>query len=155
MNHNQVIDQFYSSFNKRDTKSMLACYHEKVQFEDPAFGKLNATQTKDMWTMLLESSKGNLQIEHFNVFAEGNTGSAEWIARYPFGVKQRPVVNHIKAQFQFQDGKIINHRDHFDVWKWSSQALGLPGQLLGWSPFMKKKIQKQSLQLLQNYQQKG
>lgn len=155
MNHNEIIDQFYTAFNKGDIESMLACYHEQVQFEDPAFGKLNATQAKDMWTMLLQRSNGNVEVEHFNVISEGDTGSAEWIARYPFGKKQRPVVNHIKAQFQFKDGKIINHHDHFDVWKWSSQALGLAGQLLGWTPFMKKKIQSQSLQLLQNYQQKG
>ena len=28
------------------------------------------------------------------------------------------------------------------MWKWSKQALGLPGFLLGWTPAMKKKIQE-------------
>ena len=154
MNNQQIIDRFYNSFAAIDIDAMLACYHEQLTFKDPAFGALNADQAKTMWTMLLERSKGNIQIEHMNVKADEHTGSAEWIARYPFGKKQRPVVNHIKAQFRFQDGKIIQHHDHFDVWKWSSQALGLPGMLLGWSPFIKNKIQKQSLQLLNNYQAK-
>ena len=39
-----------------------------------------------------------------------------------------------------EDGKIIDHRDEFDLWKWSAQALGLPGKLLGWSPMVKSRI---------------
>ena len=152
MNHYQIIDQFYTAFRNGAIESMLACYHEQVQFEDPAFGKLNAEQARAMWTMLLQRGKGNVKIEHFNITTEEDTGSAEWIARYPFGKNQRPVVNHIKAQFKFENQKIINHHDHFDIWKWSSQALGLPGKLFGWTPFMKKQIQKQSLHLLQDFQ---
>ncbi|MGB0347184.1 MAG: nuclear transport factor 2 family protein, partial [Balneolaceae bacterium] len=46
------------------------------------------------------------------------------------------------------DGLIINHQDDFDFWRWSTQALGFPGLILGWSPFLKKKVQKQALDSL-------
>jgi hypothetical protein len=69
-----------------------------------------------------------------------NTGSAKWIAEYGFGKAQSPVINHIHAQFAFKDGKIIQHTDTFDVWKWSRQALGLPGALFGWTSWMQNKL---------------
>jgi hypothetical protein len=30
-----------------------------------------------------------------------------------------------------KEGLIIEHRDHFELWRWSRQALGLKGLLLG------------------------
>ncbi len=36
--------------------------------------------------------------------------------------------------------KLLNNTDEFDLYKWSRQALGFPGILLGWSGFMKNKI---------------
>ena len=37
-------------------------------------------------------------------------------------------------------GRIVKHRDSFDFWKWSRQALGAPGVLLGWTPFLRGKV---------------
>jgi hypothetical protein len=44
------------------------------------------------------------------------------------------VLNIIDAEYPFQAGRITAHRDHFSVWRWSSQALGPAGMLLGWTP---------------------
>ncbi len=48
-------------------------------------------------------------------------------------------MNKIKAHIRIADGKIIEHTDEFDIYKWSRQALGLPGILLGWSGYLKIK----------------
>lgn len=40
------------------------------------------------------------------------------------------------------------------MWKWSRQAVGLPGLLLGWSPFLKKKIQVEARMQLAKYMAK-
>ena len=34
------------------------------------------------------------------------------------------------------------HTDTFDLYKWTKQAMGPVGYILGWTPFMKNKIQK-------------
>ncbi|MBI3131960.1 MAG: hypothetical protein HYZ13_11595 [Acidobacteria bacterium] len=60
----------------------------------------------------------------------------------------------LEAQFGFHEGKILAHRDQFDMWKWSRQAVGLPGLLLGWSPFLKKKIQVEARMQLAKYMAK-
>lgn len=142
MDKSSVIDQFYNAFAQQDASTMNSLYHEDVVFKDPAFGELTGDEAKAMWTMLLQRAQGNLHVTHQNVQVDGDHGSAQWIANYAYGPKKRAVENHVTANFVFKDGKIWRHTDEFDVWKWSRMALGLPGTLLGWTPFLKSKIQK-------------
>lgn len=151
MNNEELISKFYQSFGEQNIEGMLACYHEEVVFEDPAFGVLKNGDPAQMWRMLLSRSTGNTTIECSNIKANETTGSANWRAAYEYGPKRRKVINEISAQFEFKDGKIIKHTDKFNLWKWTQQALGLPGYLLGWSPFMKKKINQMTNKLLTEF----
>lgn len=155
MNSNQqLIEEFYGGFTNGNAKTMASCYHKEIQFQDPAFGILKGKDASDMWEMLIEKSKGNLKVEFSEVKADENTGSAKWVATYNFSKTNRNVKNEIQASFEFKDGLIIRHTDHFDIWKWTRQALGLSGYLLGWTGFMQKKIQQQALHSLRVFQQK-
>lgn len=155
MNTNeQIIEEFYAAFAAQNPETMASCYHPDVIFEDPAFGKLNGKDAADMWHMLIERAKGNLQIEFSDIHANAQSGSAKWTATYHFSKTNRKVVNKIKAYFEFKDGLIIKHTDSFDFWNWSKQALGTPGLLLGWSSFLRKKVQQQALEALRKYQEK-
>ncbi|WP_310377646.1 nuclear transport factor 2 family protein [Flavobacterium sp.] len=151
-NENTII-KFYSAFAKADTATMCECYHENIQFRDPAFGLLKGKEVCEMWKMLIEKSKGNITIEFSKVEADDYLGSAEWIAAYNFSKTNRKVVNIIQAKFHFQDGLIIKHTDEFDLWKWSKQAFGIVGFLLGWTGFFQKKIQQQALLSLKKHQE--
>ena len=143
MENKDLITKFYTAFSGGDVKTMTECYHEEVTFQDPAFGKLIGERAKNMWKMLLSQKTDDTgSITFKNIVATNSSGSAEWRAEYLFGEKNRQVVNHVTASFKFKDGKIIEHTDDFNMWKWSKQALGLPGFLLGWTPAMKKKIQE-------------
>ncbi|MCP2024923.1 hypothetical protein L1276_000063 [Flavobacterium sp. HSC-32F16] len=154
MTHNEaLITKFYTAFANSDAKTMAECYHPKVHFIDPAFGLLKEEQVSKMWEMLLSRSKGNIKIEFSDVAADESTGSARWIAAYNFTKTNRKVVNTVSAQFVFQDGLIIKHTDNFDVWKWSKQAFGITGYLLGWTGFFHKKIQEQALLSLKKFQE--
>jgi len=66
--------------------------------------------------------------------------TCNWIATYTFSKTGRRVVNKVKAHMRIQNGKITEHTDEFDLYKWSRQALGLTGLLLGWSGYLKNKI---------------
>jgi ketosteroid isomerase-like protein len=149
--HKKIITAFYEAFSKGKTAEMVSYYHNDIVFEDPAFGQLKGEEAKAMWKMLIERSKGNIKITYSQVDADADRGSAFWEATYIFGPDKRKVVNKISAAFKFKDGKIISHTDRFDVWKWAGQALGWKGWLLGWTPVMKKQIQKQSRGLLKKY----
>jgi len=153
MNANEnLITKFYTAFSNADAKSMAECYHPKIHFVDPAFGLLKKEQVSKMWEMLLLKSKGNIKIEFSDIKADEFTGSAKWTATYNFSKTNRKVVNKVSSQFVFQDGLIIKHTDSFDVWKWSKQAFGFTGYLLGWTGFFQKKINQQALSSLEKFQ---
>ncbi|SCX92702.1 nuclear transport factor 2 family protein [Flavobacterium caeni] len=131
---------------------MASCYHPDIVFHDPAFGTLKGKDVADMWRMLIARSKGHLEVSFADVKADDVRGSAQWTATYEFSKTKRKVVNVIHAEFEFKDGLIVRHTDSFNVWKWSAQALRLPGLLLGWTGFLQQKIRKQALQSLRAYQ---
>jgi ketosteroid isomerase-like protein len=145
-----LIKEFYTAFQKRDAAAMAACYHPDIVFNDAVFVNLRGADAGKMWRMLLERGK-DLRVEFSHVNANDKTGTAHWDAYYTFGRTGNKVHNSIDASFRFQDGKIIEHRDHFDFWRWSRQALGVSGLLLGWTPFLQKKVQAQSAETLAKY----
>jgi ketosteroid isomerase-like protein len=149
-----TITKFYTAISNSDVTQMCECYHPNVQFRDPVFGLLKGEEVCQMWRMLLERSKGNLKINFSEIKANDHLGSARWIAHYNFSKTNRKVVNTIASKFLFKDGLIIKHTDDFDIWKWSKQALGIKGLLLGWTGFMQKKIQEQARMNLKKYSQK-
>lgn len=146
----QLIETFYSAFQNGDAETMARCYTDDVVFHDPAFGELHGEEARNMWRMLLRRSNG-INIVLSNVRAAETTGSAHWDATYVFAQTNRNVINRIDAAFRFRDGKISHHTDVFSMWKWSRQALGLKGWLLGWSPLVKNAVRKQTRSLLDKY----
>lgn len=147
----EIISQFYEAFKAEDIDKMRSLYHEKVVFNDPAFKDLNYQEVTGMWAMLLERSNGELEIEFHSVMADEKMAQCTWEAKYNFSQTRRPVHNIIHATMELKDGKIIKHTDDFDFWRWSSMALGLPGRLLGWTPYLKTRVQKMARKSLDHY----
>ncbi|MGB5988742.1 MAG: nuclear transport factor 2 family protein [Marinifilaceae bacterium] len=144
MNNNEVIKKFYTSFSDSNIKGMIECYHKEIVFIDPVFGKLKGERVIKMWEMLLaKKNKGN-KISFSNIMASSEKGEANWVAEYIYGEDKRKIVNKISANFKFKEGKIIEHTDYFNLWKWTKQAMGPAGYLLGWSYFMRKQIQEKA-----------
>ena len=139
-----LIETFYRAFQRRDAEAMAACYTADVRFSDPAFGTLVGAEAGDMWRMLCARAK-NLEVRFSDVVADETRGSAHWDADYLFSQTGRTVHNRIDATFGFRDGLIAVHDDVFDLWRWSRQALGLPGMLLGWSPIVRNNVRSQAL----------
>jgi len=151
MNSNEkLIETFYTSFQKLDARAMILCYHPDIRFSDPVFPNLSGAEVGEMWRMLCSQAK-NFELTFADIEADERTGKAHWEARYDFSATGRRVHNKINAEFEFQDGKIIRHKDTFDFWKWSSQALGPVGFILGWTPLLRKKVQKQARERLTKF----
>ncbi len=149
--NNAVITEFYQAFNRLDAEAMSACYTEDVLFSDPVFGELRGRQAGDMWRMLTSRAK-DFSVVFDNLRADERTGGAHWVATYLFSQTGNTVVNDIQARFVFRDGKICEHHDHFDLWRWSRQALGTKGLLLGWTPFVQNAIRAQAQKGLKAFQ---
>ena len=129
---------------------MARCYHDDVRFEDPAFGELRGEQARGMWRMLCARAQ-DLSIEASAIEADDVQGRARWDAHYTFSQTGRRVHNRVDAAFGFRDGRICEHRDHFGFWRWSRQALGAPGVLLGWTPWLQQKVRRQARANLERF----
>ena len=140
----QLIEQFYRSFQQKDYAAMAACYHPDASFSDAVFNLKNGREVAAMWHMLCISGK-DLKIEFDRVQADDRTGRAHWDAWYTFSRTGRKVHNAIDASFEFQAGRIIRHTDDFSFPRWSRQAFGLTGWLLGRTPFLHNKVRQTAM----------
>jgi len=134
----QLLTDFYSAFQRADGKAMAACYHPDAEFSDEVFVGLRHGGVTSMWRMFCQGANPPA-IEFRDIQADDRTGRAHWEARYTFSTG-RKVHNIIDAEFEFRDGKILRQRDRFDFHRWSRQALGPMGLLLGWTPLLKNKV---------------
>jgi ketosteroid isomerase-like protein len=127
-----VIRELYEALDRHDGETMARQYAPNGRFKDPAFGELSGAEAGDMWRMLTGRSE-DLRVNLAEHSADGDSGTAHWIATYTFSTG-RPVVNDIHARFRFRDGLILDHEDSFSLWRWARQALGPPGLILGLPP---------------------
>jgi ketosteroid isomerase-like protein len=140
----QLITTFYKAFQQKDFEAMNQCYAEDIVFYDPAFELLRGDEVRSMWEMLCKRAT-DFSLEFSNMQALGdNYYTCNWVATYTFTKTGRRVVNHIKANMKIEEGKIIEHSDAFSLHKWSSQALGFAGWLLGWNSFFQRKIKNEA-----------
>lgn len=147
-----TIEKFYGAFARLDDATMGRCYAEDATFDDEAFSLRGRREVAGMWSMLCAATRAKgADVWKLDV-SDITDRSAHWVAFYRFSATGRLVRNSIDASFEFgPDGLIRRHVDRFDFWKWSRQALGAPGQFLGWTPFLRRKVRATAAANLQRY----
>ena len=150
----ELIERFYTSFKNRDPEGMTAYYVDDAIFRDSAFGSLAGEEVRNMWRMLIELGGESLHISYRIIEANDSTGIAAWTADYLFPQTGRKIRNEVVAHFEFREGKIVRHIDTFSFWKWSQQAFGPVGFVLGWTPLMRWICQRQSRKQLAEFSRK-
>jgi ketosteroid isomerase-like protein len=148
--NDELIERFYAAFAELDGDTMAACYAPGARFSDPVFPDLRGEQPGQMWRMLTAQAR-ELRVELLEHDAGADAGHARWRAHYVFSQTGRPVVNDVRATFRFADGLIADHRDDFSFHRWSRQALGLPGLLLGWTPLLRAQVRKRAAASLERF----
>jgi len=151
-----TITRFYTAFARLDAKEMATCYAPDARFDDPAFSLAGREQIGGMWAMLCDVTKAKgmdaWRLDFSAVQADSRGGSAHWEAHYRFSATGRLVHNIIEAEFAFNaHNQITRHQDSFGFWRWSRQALGTPGLLLGWSPMLRNKVRATAAGNLKKY----
>jgi ketosteroid isomerase-like protein len=148
MANEATIERFYRAFRDLDADTMTACYAEDARFEDAVFQLQGRREIGGMWGMLCAAVKARgrdeWRLEYSQIHAEGDRGTAHWEPTYRFSATGRLVHNVIDASFEFRGGLIARQTDRFDFWRWSRQALGPVGYLLGWSPILQGKVRQQA-----------
>lgn len=150
--HRRLIDSFYRAFQDRDHRTMVACYHPDIRFDDPVFS-LRGEEVFAMWHMFCETGK-DLAVRFGDILVARDTAKVVWEADYTFSATGRTVHNRIQAFFRLHDGRIVEHRDRFDFPKWSRMAFGSQGLFLGWTPFFRNTVRKQARLTLEHFMSK-
>jgi ketosteroid isomerase-like protein len=154
MSNIELVNRFYTAFQKLDYATMQDCYHEEAIFQDPAFGVLHNGEVKLMWEMLAKNAR-DFSLVFSDIKAEDEEYvTCKWIATYTFSATGRKVVNRIQAYIRIQNGKITEHTDHFNFWRWARQATGLSGWLLGWSSFFQSQVRSKARENLRKFMEK-
>ena len=140
-----TIIRLYDALARLDGAAMQACYAPEAQFDDEVFSLRGSRQIGGMRRMLCKATKAKGR-DVWRVETRQITGtSAHWDAHYRFSTTGRLVHNSIDASFEFNpQGLITRQRDRFSFWRWSRQALGAPGLLLGWTPILRNKVRAQA-----------
>jgi hypothetical protein len=157
MHPNQTtLESLYAAFARLDADAMAACYAPDAQFDDEVFSLRGHAQVTGMWRMLCDATQAKgadvWKLGYSGIEADAGSGKAHWEADYRFSATGRMVHNVIDGVFEFNEqGLITRQRDRFDFWSWSRQALGTPGLLLGWTPFLRNKVRRQAAANLQKF----
>jgi ketosteroid isomerase-like protein len=151
LSNEELVNKFYTAFGKLDYNTMNSCYNDDIVFYDPAFGLLKGQEAKAMWEMMCKNAK-EFSLSFNNIKKlDDEFSTCDWVATYTFSKTGKKVINKIRANMKFADGKIIEHSDAFNLHKWSAQALGFSGWLLGWNRFFQQKIKNTARQNLLHF----
>ena len=159
MSPSETIETLYAAFAQLDAPAMAACYAEDATFRDEVFELRGRKEVAGMWAMLADNVRANgreqWRLRWSDVAAGGGEGRAHWEAWYRFSTG-RDVHNRIDARFRFDEaGRIVEHVDRFDFWRWARQALGAPGVLLGWTPMLRAKVRRRAASNLRRHLERG
>ena len=145
-----TVRALYAALDRKDGDAMAACYAPDATFKDPVFPDLKGPEVGGMWRMLCAGAT-DLRVTLEHVVTDSDAASARVVATYSFSRTGRHVRNVIDAKFAMKDGVILRQVDSFPFWRWSRQALGPSGLLLGWTPLVKGKVRADAGRRLQRY----
>jgi hypothetical protein len=147
-----VAERFYEAFMVRDHYTMGLLYASHATFRDPVFPKLTAQGARLMWQMLLSEAE-DLELAVNILEDTPDRARVDWTARYTFTPTRRPVINKVHTEMRIAAGKIVQQVDDFSFWRWSGQALGWKGWLLGATPLVRDKVRARAAKSLKEYAQ--
>lgn len=141
-----TLRAYWKALAAADGEGMARCYAPDATFHDPVF-QVKGPEVPAMWRMLMTPPKGGpgeAKVTTGPLSYSAGEGDGKWEAVYNFSMTGRRVHNKIHSHFHLRDGKIVEQVDSFDFWRWSRMALGVKGGLLGWTPFVRKAVQRKA-----------
>lgn len=121
---------------------MRELYSEYATYSDPIFN-LKGKEVPSLWYMMC-TLDNDLSVTYKILEESGELVHTEWTISYILEVTGKRVKLNEKGFFRIIDGKIVEHRDEYDLWSWSSQGLGFIGKYLGWSGWFQNRVRKQA-----------
>ena len=136
-----LIERFYEAFGRLDGDAMAACYAPGAHFSDPVFVDLEGAEPGAMWRMLTRRAR-DFKVRLAESEAGAERGSAHWLADYTFSTGRR-VHNDVRAEFQFRDGLIADHRTRSRSTRGPARR-SARWDRVGWTPLLQAKVRREA-----------
>lgn len=133
-----TVAQFYQALSKDNLDQLPTIYHDDVVFEDSAHHVEGINALSTYFTQLYENVE-QCQFEIEEQHDHDDVGFLVWrmtLIHPKLNSGKRvivPGVTHLK----FQDGKVIFHRDYFDMGQMLYEQLPILGSVI---QFIKRKL---------------
>ena len=144
-----VARRYWDAIGRLDAEAMAACYAADATFQDEVF-LLRGPECGMMWRMLFQGAR-DLVIKPGPLTVADGVAQGRLDAWYTFTQTGRKVHNRIRTRLVVRDGRIVDHHDRFPFYKWSRQALGAKGWLLGWTPLVRGAVRRQARKRLDKW----
>lgn len=129
-----IAQQFFDRLSARDVSGAMECCGAQIVYSSPFFEGSFERQGREsvgaMWRAWLRSMP-DARIVCDDIRASHEHASAYWTVDYTLPNSFGRVQQRISADLSFAEGKIIRHRDRFNLHEWASREYGTPGSLLG------------------------
>lgn len=149
----EIIHTLFRAFQELNAGIMAECYHEEAEFRDEVFSLKGKDEIGAMWAMLCGNAR-DFSLDYRILNSNEDEVTVKWEPVYIFSATGRKVKNEITGTFRFRESKIYRHRDRFSFPRWSRQALGFTGFVLGHTGFLKNKVRKQAAEKLAVFRKK-
>jgi len=162
MTNKEIATKFFSCYQRHDHAGMHSCLDPAVQFDDLAFEGIRGAEVLAMWRWFCEKSdrrKEPVGVPAFEILrAEGDRVTVRYRVQYVLQdspeAKRREVDYEIDALLTFRNGRIEKHRDESTIssFAFARMAVGFPACLAALTPIFRKKLRRQSIEKLHQYQ---
>ncbi|MGF1734531.1 nuclear transport factor 2 family protein [Photobacterium satsumensis] len=121
----------YQTLDKQDLSVLQHIYHNEVVFEDPAHRIEGWDQLLNYYTRLFDA----VEYCRFDIsehVCHGNIAYLQWVMTFKHPRLQsgkRRLVNGC-SRLEFIDGKVIHHRDYFDMGEMLYEGVPILGQIV-------------------------
>ena len=128
------VDEFFNQARYENLDSLCAeFYAPNVRFEDP-LGNIDGMETLIAYYKNLYENVISIHFEPLNIFTKGDEEVFVW----QMNVKHKavgggePIIVDGTSLLRYKDGKVVYHRDYFDLGAMLYEQIPVLGTIIGW-----------------------
>lgn len=150
------VQDFFDALARLDAYALAQCYAPSARFEDAAWSLQGTEAIAAMWEMICDDTRrlgaDVWRLECLRIRGTRHRCKVDWRLSHRDPATGRLIHQRMESRFLLtRDGRIDFHENRFSLWRWSRQARGLSGWLLGWTPIMRQRVRHDAAQRLDRY----
>lgn len=127
----QSVGNIYQQLDKHNLVLLEQVYHQNVVFEDAAH-RMEGWPELERYFQSLYSNVQRCEFDIQHAQQSGDMGFLTWVMtlEHPKLSKGKPVAVNGVSHLKFADGKVIYHRDYFDLGEMLYENLPILGSVI-------------------------